>query len=349
VTSDQFIPAQRHAEDRDHKREYRIAQTEILICNIPMDLRRAPVFYRDGQGVQMPFRYWVLIFVLGIGWGSSMFFNEILLRELGPLQTAFGRVGLGAVGCWLWLLAIGKRTPVSADFLRNAAIFGMLQYAAPLTIFPAAQQFITSGEAGVVNATTPIMVVIFSHFWPGGEKATLTRSLGVLCGFAGIVVLALPALRAGAEGEFGGLLFCLLAPACYGIAVNWFRRLRGHDATGITAWSLLFGAIILLPVAGVFEGVPVIRHGATWAALLFIGFALTSAAFILLFWLLPRIGATRTSTITFITPVSAVLLGAAFLGERLLPEHFVGMAAIFAGLLLIDGALLRRFGLLRSA
>ena len=297
----------------------------------------------------MPVRYWALIIVLGIGWGSSMFFNEILLRELGPLQTGFGRVGLGAAGCWLWLFAAGTRKPVNTVFLRDVAIFGVLQYAAPLVIFPAAQQFITSGEAGVVNATTPIMVVIFSHFWPGGEKATLGRSLGVLCGFAGIVVLALPALRAGAEGEFGGLLFCLLAPICYGIAVNWFRRLRGHDATEITAWSLLFGAMILLPVAGVFEGVPDIRHGETWAALLFIGFALTSAAFILLFWLLPRIGATRTSTITFITPVSAVLLGTVFLGERLLPEHLAGMAAIFAGLLLIDGTLLRRLGILRTA
>ncbi|MGB5870502.1 MAG: DMT family transporter [Albidovulum sp.] len=290
-------------------------------------------------------RYWVLIFVLGIGWGASMFFNEILLRELGPLQVALGRVGFGALGCWLWVIATRRKVRVTRQFLRDVLIFGVVQYAAPLAIFPAAQQFITSGEAGIVNAMTPIMVVIFSHFWPGGERATFWKSLGVLCGFAGIVALALPALDGGAKGEFAGLFFCMLAPACYGVAVNWFRRFRGVDATAITAWSLAAGTLVIAPVALVVEGVPVITRPETWAALFFIGFVLTAAAFILLFWLLPRVGATTTSTITFITPVSAVFLGVMFLQEQLLAAHFWGMAAIFAGLLLIDGRLLRRLGL----
>lgn len=289
-------------------------------------------------------RYWVLIFVLGIGWGASMFFNEILLRELGPLQTALGRVGFGALGCWLWIIVTRRKVQVTRQFLRDVLIFGVLQYAAPFAIFPAAQQFITSGEAGIVNAMTPIMVVIFSHFWPGGEKATIWKSLGVLCGFAGIVALALPALQDGAKGEFGALFFCMLAPACYGVAVNWFRRLRGVDATVITAWSLAAGTLVIAPIALAVEGAPVITRPETWAALFFIGFVLTAASFILLFWLLPRVGATTTSTITFITPVSAVFLGVMFLQEQLLAAHLWGMAAIFAGLLLIDGRLLRRLG-----
>ncbi|MEZ5777825.1 MAG: DMT family transporter [Paracoccaceae bacterium] len=289
----------------------------------------------------MPLRYWALIVLLGIGWGSSMFFNEILLRELGPLQTALGRVGFGALGCWVWVVATRRSVRITPKFLRDAAVFGILQYAAPLTIFPMAQQYINSGEAGIVNAMTPVMVVIFSHFWPGGERATLLKSLGVLCGFMGIVALAMPALNSGVSGEFEALLFCMLAPACYGMALNWFRRLQGRDATVITAWSLLLGAVALLPVTMAVEGAPRILLPETWAALLFIGFVLTSASFILLFWLLPRVGGTTTSTITFITPVSAVLLGVAFLNERLLPGHIIGMAAIFAGLLLIDGRVVR--------
>ena len=291
----------------------------------------------------MPLRYWGLILVLGIGWGSSMFFNEILLRELGPLQVALGRVGLGALGCWIWVLATRRKIRVTAAFLRDATVFGFLQYAAPLAIFPAAQRFITSGEAGIVNAMTPIMVVIISNFWPGGERATVLKSLGVLCGFAGIVVLALPTLDTGMTGEFGALMFCMLAPLCYGVAINWFRRLKGGDATVITAWSLLAGTALLFPVALAVEGAPAIARAETWGALFFIGFVLTAAAFILLFWLLPRIGATATSTVTFITPVSAVTLGAVFLGEALGPAHILGMVAIFAGLVLIDGRLPRRW------
>ncbi|MEZ5913594.1 MAG: DMT family transporter [Paracoccaceae bacterium] len=290
----------------------------------------------------MPVRYWLLILLLGIGWGSSMFFNEILLRELGPLQTGLGRVGLGAVGCWLWLLLSGKVKPVSWRFLRDATVFGVLQYAIPLSVFPMAQRVITSGEAGIINAMTPVMVVMVSHVWPGGERAIWRKSLGVAAGFAGIVVLALPALHSDVSGEFGALLFCMIAPFCYGLAVNWFRRFHGVDPTTITAWSLMIGAVALAPVAIGLEGMPVIRHAETWVALVFIGFALTALAFILLFWLLPRVGATTTSTITFITPVSAVSLGVLFLGERLTTAHFGGMALIFVSLLLIDGRVVAR-------
>lgn len=291
----------------------------------------------------MPFRYWALIFVLGIGWGSSMFFNEILLRELGPFQTGLGRVGFGALGCWLWLGVTGRVGKVSPAFLRDAAIFGLLQYAVPLTIFPAAQQVITSGEAGIINALTPVMVVIVSQLWPGGERATWLKSLGVAAGFGGIVTLALPALEMGAGGHFGALLFCMLAPLCYGFAVNWFRRFGRTDPAVITAWSLVAGALALTPVVLATEGVPVIREATTWGALFFIGFVLTAASFILLFWLLPRVGATTTSTITFITPVSAVTLGILFLGEVLTGAHIAGMSLIFLGLLFIDGRIMRRF------
>lgn len=289
----------------------------------------------------MPFRYWALIFVLGIGWGSSMFFNEILLRELGPFQTGLGRVGFGALGCWLWLAASGKIGKVSPAFLLDAAIFGLLQYAVPLTIFPAAQQVITSGEAGIINALTPVMVVIVSQLWPGGERAIWLKSLGVAAGFAGIFTLALPALDEGAGSHFSALLFCMLAPLCYGFAVNWFRRFGRTDPAVITAWSLLAGTLALTPVVLATEGVPVIHETATWGALFFIGFVLTAASFILLFWLLPRVGATTTSTITFITPVSAVTLGILFLGEVLTTAHIAGMALIFLGLLFIDGRIMR--------
>ena len=106
--------------------------------------------------------------------------------------------------------------------------------------------------------------------------------------------------------------------------------------------ALTGATIFIAPVALTVEGVPQITQTETWLALLIIGFVLTSAAFIALFWLLPRVGPTNTSTVTFIAPIFAVLLGAWLLGEQVLPEHLMGMAAIFLGLLLIDGRLFRR-------
>ena len=98
----------------------------------------------------------------------------------------------------------------------------------------------------------------------------------------------------------------------------------------------------MVPLAFVTEGVPIITHAETWGALLAIGLMSSSFAFLLLYWLLPRVGATNISLNTFITPISAILLGVLVLHERLLPIHLVGIAVVFAGLVVMDGRLLKR-------
>ncbi|WP_095588435.1 DMT family transporter [Actibacterium ureilyticum] len=288
--------------------------------------------------------YWIAIFALGMGWGASFFLNEILLRELGPMMIALGRVGLGALGCWLWLFAAGRAGGMPRGTLRVLILFALAQYAIPLTVFPVMQQHITSSAAGIINAMTPIMVVLVSHFWPGGERATPLRVLGVILGFAGIVLLVSPAFRGQGGSAPWALLATMVAPLCYGFALNILRRLDAMDRTLLTAWSLTLGTVAVAPVALAMEGVPRIARAETWAALLVIGFVLTSAAFILLFWLIPRVGGTVASTVTFLTPVSAVLLGVLVLDELLAPVQLLGMAVIFAGLVAIDGRLLRWLG-----
>lgn len=296
----------------------------------------------------MTARYWVLIFLLGIGWGSSFFFNEILLRELGPITVALGRVGVGALGCWIWIFATGSVRAVPGAALASLALFGLVQYAFPLTIYPVMQQFITSSAAGIVNAMTPIMVVLVSHVWPAGERATPQKSVGVAFGFAGIVVMAWPSFLGQGASNPWALVGTISAPLCYGIALNLLRRFAGMDRTVLTAWSLTLGTIMIAPVALLSEGMPVITQAQTWGALFVIGFVLTSASFILLFWLIPIVGGTTASTITFIAPVSAVLLGVLVLGEEVGVFHAAGMTLIFAGLLFIDGRFLRRIGAVRA-
>jgi len=291
----------------------------------------------------MTLRYWLVIFLLGMGWGSSFFFNEILLRELGPISVGLGRVGMGAVGCWIWLFA--RRTPwaVPRAAFGQLAVFGAVQYAIPLTIYPVMQQFITSSAAGIVNAITPIMVVLVSHVWPAGERATPLKSVGVVFGFLGIVVMTVPSFQGQGASNPWALIATMAAPLCYGVALNLLRRMDAMDRTVLTAWSLTFGALLIAPLALWAEGAPVITMAETWRALVIIGFVLTSASFIVLFWLIPIVGGTTASTITFIAPISAVLLGVLVLNEDIGIFHIAGMALIFAGLLFIDGRLMRLF------
>ncbi|MFY0594863.1 MAG: DMT family transporter [Cognatishimia sp.] len=294
----------------------------------------------------MPLRYWAAILLLAAGWGSSFFFNEILLRELGPMMVGFGRVGFGALGCWIWL--IGQKTVHGGSLglgqvsLLVLVLFSAFQYAIPLTVYPLTQQYITSSAAGIVNAVTPIMVVIVSHLWPQGEKITFLKSIGVLFGFFGIVLIALPALQGQGESDPFALFATMAAPLCYAIALNLIRYLDQMDRVLLTTWSLTIATVMLAPFAIGFEGLPAVTNAETWYALLMIGFVLTSAAFILLFWLIPKVGGTTASTITFIAPVASVVLGVMILNEILVPIQYAGMAVIFVGMLFVDGRFFKR-------
>ncbi len=290
----------------------------------------------------MSLRYWLIIFALAAGWGASFFFNEILLRELGPLSVAMGRVGMGAIGCWLWVIGTNGPKHLPKQSFMILAVFAAFQYAIPLAVYPVTQQYITSSAAGIVNALTPVMVVIVSHFWPRGERMTPLRSIGVLLGFVGIVLLALPSFEGQGESDPYALFATMAAPLCYAFALNLVRYLDGMDRVLLTTWSLTIGTIMLVPLSLAFEGVPEITRAETWASLFIIGFALTSAAFILLFWLIPRVGGTTASTITFIAPVSSVMLGVLILNEELFPIQYAGMAVIFSGLLFVDGRIFKR-------
>ena len=290
----------------------------------------------------MPLKYWFLMILLAAGWGSSFFFNEILLRELGPLSVAFGRVGMGALGCWLWLIAARRPVGIPLASLGLLTVFGLFQYAVPLAVYPLTQQYITSSAAGIVNAMTPVMVVLVSHYWPGGEKITLAKSIGVGLGFCGILLLAAPAFQGQGASDPYALIITMAAPVCYAVALNVVRKLDGMDRVLLTAWSLTIGTILLAPVALGLEGVPGIIKSETWMSLFVIGFVLTSAAFILLFWLIPIIGGTTAATITFLAPISSVLLGVCVLAETLLPVQLAGMGVIFVGLLFVDGRLVQR-------
>jgi drug/metabolite transporter (DMT)-like permease len=293
----------------------------------------------------MPDRDWIIIIILGIGWGTSFFFNEVLLREMGPLTVSFARVATAALFCWAWVFLTGRQPWPDKRALPQLAIMGTAMFALPFAIYPIGQQYVASGVAGIVNAMTPVMVVIVSHFWPGGEKATFIKSLGIASGFAGIVLLTLRAVVDGDQSSLFGTLLILLAPVSYAFAMNYVRRLHAIDTTVMVAWAFSFAALLMLPISLVIEGIPPVISPVTWASIAILGGVLTGASFIVAFRILPRAGATKTSTVTFIAPISALLIGYFVLKEDLGPLHFAGMASIFLGLFLIDGRLFRRSAL----
>lgn len=289
----------------------------------------------------MAARYWLIIILLGVGWGMSFMFNAILLREVGPYVVSAGRVGLGALGCWTYVLLRGVRWQLPVRRLVALLAFGGLSYAAPFTFYALGQQHIASGVAGIVNATTPAIAVVVAHFWPGGERATWLKSFGVLCGIIGIVVLSLPVLQGGERSAAWAILVTLGAPVCYAFSVNFARSFRDIEPVVLVSWALTGATLCQLPLVLLFDTLPGALSAAALGAFAVIGFLLTSAAFILFYWVLPKVGPTNITLPTMIAPASALFFGSWALGEPLGVPHGVGLGTILFGLLLIDGRLFK--------
>ncbi len=291
----------------------------------------------------MPLRYWALIILLGAVWGCSFLFNAILIREISPLWVSAGRVSIGAIICWLFFLGTRKPLPRDWRLYPQFLLLGILNYAIPFALFPYAEMTVASGIVGVVNGMTPMTTVIVSQLWPGGEKATWNKSIGVLVGLAGAIILASPSFGEGASAQIVGLLAALGATVCYALTLNYARRFKEVDSTVTASASLTGAALVSIPAALIFTGMPVITRIETWGALFGIGVFSTSFSFLLVYWLLPKVGATNLSLNTFITPISAIVLGVLVLHERFQPVHIVGIVVIFLGLVFIDGRLVKRW------
>lgn len=282
-------------------------------------------------------RDWFWIVFLGAIWGCSFIFNAVLIREIGPLWVTSLRVGIGALGCWAVMLVFRKPVPQAPMLWVRLGLLGIVAYAIPFALFPLAQAHLASGVAAIINALTPIMTVIVSHFWRGGEKASRIKSAGVFTGFVGAAILASPALTSGGSSQVWAVGACLLATVCYAVSLNITRSFKAVEPTALAAIALTGAAIVSVPSALLIEGVPVMSRTESWLAAAAVGLVSTALTFQVMYRILPRVGATNFATTTFIAPISAIILGVALLGEAVLPIQLVGMLVVFAGLLLIDG------------
>lgn len=285
----------------------------------------------------MSLRDWFWIVLLGGIWGCSFIFNAVLIREIGPLWVTSFRVSIGALGCWLAMLALRKPIPRDPALWLQLGALGIVAYAIPFALFPLAQAHLASGVAAIINALTPMVTAVISHFWIGGEKATRTKFTGVAIGFAGAALLVSPALSSGGNTQLWAVVACLGATLCYAVTLNVTRSYKHIEPTAFASIALTGAAVVAVPIAFLSEGTPIMTRPETWGAALAIGLLSTAFTFQIMYRILPRVGATNFATTTFIAPISALILGVTVLGETILPIQIAGMLVIFVGLLFIDG------------
>lgn len=283
-------------------------------------------------------REWSLLVLLSILWGGS--FSKVALAELGPFTIVFFRVALAALALNIVASAIGASLWRAGTPWRQLLVMGALNNALPFSMIFWGQTTIASGLASILNATTPLFTVVVAHIFTRDERMTVRKLVGVLAGLAGVAILIGPDLG----GSIWGQIACLAAALSYAFAGIYGRRFKAlgvqplQAATGqLTASAMLIPPIMLLA-----EPAWPMPSAVTWSAVVGLALLSTALAYVLYFRILAAAGATNLLLVTFLIPVTAALLGAVFLGERLELRQFAGMALIGLGLVAIDGRIWAR-------
>ena len=287
---------------------------------------------------------WAMLVALSVLWGGSFFFTGVAVRELPSFTIVAARVGIAALALWAALAVLRVRIPRVPGLWAAFLGMGLLNNAVPFALFVWGQHHIASGLAAILNSTTPLFTVAVAHLLTDDERLTPGKAAGVMIGLVGVVAMLGADLLAGLGTGLLAQVACLAAALSYAFAGVFGRRFRRMCVPPLAtaAGQVTASTLVMLPLALLADRpwtLPVPGLG-TWGALVGIGLLSTALAYVLYFRILAAAGATNLLLVTFLIPVSAILLGALVLGERLEPKHLFGMALIGAGLALIDGRLL---------
>jgi len=207
--------------------------------------------------------------------------------------------------------------------------------AIPFFLITWAEQFIDSAIASILNATVPLFTILIAHYYLHDDRMNFPKILGILTGFAGVVVLLSEDLTAGAHNSAIGQAAVVLAAVFYAGSSVFARKATQH-VPGLVRGAAPF----LSAVAAMWISAPLLERPftipqlpITWVALVWLGALGSGLALILWYYLLHEIGPTRTSSVTYIFPLGGVILGVLFLQEQLSWQLVVGALLIISGVL----------------
>jgi len=273
---------------------------------------------------------------MGVVWGASFLFIKVALTGLSFGQVAWTRAILGAITLAVVFAVSRSRLPRDPRVWAHITVLAVLNCVVPYLLYAWAEQYVASSLASIYNAVTPIMTALMVSLAFRVERLTRGQLLGILIGILGVLVIIGPWRPGALAGTLLGQLACLLATLCYGFTYGYTRRfLAPRKLPGLTLATLNIGLagvimVLLTPVLAVH---PV--HLDIWiiGSLVLLGALGTGFAYVWNFTVMQSWGATRVSTVTYLTPVVGVVLGVLLLGERLSWNEPVGAVLVLIGIL----------------
>jgi drug/metabolite transporter (DMT)-like permease len=286
---------------------------------------------------------WLLLALLSVLWGGSFLFIKVAVAEIPPLVLVLARVTIAAMILQTVVRLCGLSMNVGRPVWISFFGMGVLNNLIPFSLIFWGQAQIQVGLASILNATTPLFGVIVAHLLTQDEKATPQKVAGVMAGIGGVMILMGPDAISGLGSNLLPQLACLGAAVSYAFSSVYGRRFRALPPLVTATGQLSTTTLVMIPVVAIFSPpwhLPMPSAPVIWSV---IGLSTisTALAYAIFFRIMKTAGGSNVNLATFLIPPSAILLGAIVLSEAMLPRHFAGMAAIFVGLALIDGRILK--------
>ena len=290
---------------------------------------------------------WVAMYTLaGLIWGASFLFVEYALTALTPIGVAFWRTTFGALAMLIAVLIYKSKLPTSFEAWRKMAIAGMFMSSVPFTLFAFAQTYVTSALASILNAVTPIATVIVMLIAFRSEKLLPHVVVGLVVGLIGVLIV-LGVWQGFGDNEPLAIVALLVAVTCYGIWTPYIRKYIAplKLSTEVSVFGQIgTAAVTLLPIYLIsgqyFTSTPTLP---AIGSVLAIGALGSGVAFLLYYKVLDVVGSAIASSVTYITPVIAVILGVLLLNEELHWCEPVGGVIIIVGAAISQGSILEIF------
>ncbi len=292
----------------------------------------------------MSLKDWGQLLLLGAIWGGSFFFARIAVAELHPLALVLLRVAIAAAALQAYLALRGPSFRLAFPHAGMFFLLALTNNVIPFSLIFAGQTALGAGLAAVLNATTPFWTLVIANIFTSDEKMSWNKLAGIGLGIAGTAVMIGPGVAAGIGGPVWPKFALIGAALSYAVALMVARRFRGVPPPVVATGQFTASTIIMMPLVLLALGPTALLAASppVWAAVLALALASTAFAYILFFNLVASAGATNTSLVTLVVPASAILLGVAFLGERIDRFELAGIALIALGLLTIDGRIFGR-------
>ena len=287
---------------------------------------------------------WILVILLGLCWGSSFFFVEMLLKHLSPFMIVYLRVSIASIFLIVFIIIRGTKFELSLKNLFNLFIMSLLNNVFPFLLITFGQQTTTGGLASILNANTSFIGILLASLFLPLERLNFYRFIGVSIGVLGVIIAIGYQNIIQLNHDDLGKYLILIATISYGFAGVW-GKLKLQNFTPIIAATgmLTMSTIILTPYAFTVHLEEIYSLNFFILKYAFVFAIICSVfAYFLYFKILESAGAGNLLICTIIIPPSSIFLNAFILNQMITFNECVGLIIIILGLIMLDGRLINK-------